>query len=88
MTEMRMEAVQYIQSLSDGKLTSAVDYLHYLYERNVPIDEFEGERRNPHAEAWREFLEDIGYMPDFGQHVGVLENADTFYITAHGGIKG
>jgi len=37
------KAIKYITMLSDEGLTSALDYLRYLYERDYPLDEFDYE---------------------------------------------
>jgi len=39
MSAMKIKAVRYIERLPESKLSSAVDYLRYLYEQEYPLDE-------------------------------------------------
>ena len=41
MSNMQVMAVRYIQRLPENKLSSAVDYLRYLYEQDYPLDDFD-----------------------------------------------
>ena len=41
MSSMQIMAVRYIQQLPESKLSSAVDYLRYLYEQDYPLDDFD-----------------------------------------------
>ena len=41
MSNMQVVAVQYIQQLPENKLSSAVDYLRYLCEQELPLDDFD-----------------------------------------------
>jgi len=38
---MQVVAVRYIQQLPENKLSSAVDYLRYLCEQELPLDDFD-----------------------------------------------
>ena len=43
--DMKNTAIKYIHGLSDNKLSSALDYLRYLYEQeqDYPLDDFDYE---------------------------------------------
>ena len=41
MSNMQVMAVRYIQQLPENKLSSAVDYLRYLCEQELPLDDFD-----------------------------------------------
>ena len=41
MSNMQVVAVRYIQQLPEDKLSSAVDYLRYLCEQDIPLDDFD-----------------------------------------------
>jgi hypothetical protein len=41
MSNMQAVAVRYIQQLPENKLSSAVDYLRYLCEQELPLDDFD-----------------------------------------------
>jgi len=38
---MQVIAARYIHQLPESKLSSAVDYLRYLYEQDYPLDDFD-----------------------------------------------
>ena len=67
MPNMQAIAVRYIKYLPENKLSSAVDYLRYLYEQDYPLDDFDYELAkradlNTHTETvtFDELLEDLG----------------------------
>ena len=43
MTILQDKAVKYILSLSNEKLTGVVDYLQYLSEQEIPLDNYDYE---------------------------------------------
>jgi len=67
MSSMQIIAVRYIQRLPENKLSSAVDYLRYLYEQDYPLDDFDyalAERADRDASTetitFDELLQDLG----------------------------
>jgi len=68
---MQVMAVRYIQQLPENKLSSAVDYLRYLYEQDYPLDSFDyilaqnaDKDTSTETVTFDELLQDLGIAHD------------------------
>ena len=71
MSKMQIIAVRYIQQLPENKLSSAVDYLRYLYEQGDPLDDFDyllaknaDADKSTETITFDELLQDMGISHD------------------------